>query len=56
MSKKGGHGIAFTWDEVEKSAWVHDNNYKIGQKISKLGYNKLKLVAEAIGYTPMLEE
>jgi hypothetical protein len=51
IPKKGGRGIAFTWDEVEKAAWVHNNGYKISQTITKLDYDKLKIVAEVIGYT-----
>jgi hypothetical protein len=52
IPKKGGPNIAFTWEEVEKAAWVYGNRYKISKEISKLEYDKLKLVAEAMGYTP----
>jgi len=50
VSKKGGNGIAFTEEEIDRQAYVADNYYRISDMVRSLGYDKLKQVADLIGY------
>ena len=50
IPKKGGYGIAFTEEEVNRLAYVEENKYRISDAVRNLEYDKLKQVAEIIGY------
>ena len=54
VSKKDGkYGVCFSWEEVEREAWVHDNAYKIADRVMReRNYGTLLAVARVIGYEP----
>lgn len=53
IPKGGGRNYAFSLEEIEQAAFVHDNKHAIGQMIlASLDYCKIKKVAEIMGYKP----
>lgn len=48
--KKGGRGVLFSQEEIDKAAWVHENRHRIRDEIQWIDYETLKKVAELIGY------
>lgn len=42
--------LCLNWEEVLQYSWVNDNAYKISEKVILSGYNKLKQIADLIGY------
>lgn len=46
------HGYCLTLEEVEKRSFVADNRHHISNIVSGLTYDKLKAVADLIGYKP----
>lgn len=53
IPKGGGRNYAFSLEEIEQAAFVHDHKYKISEMIrASLDYCKIKKVAEIMGYKP----
>jgi hypothetical protein len=51
VPKEGGHGIAFSEEEVSREAYIHDNRHKIADRVMQLSdHDILKRVAELVGY------
>ncbi|NCX05474.1 MAG: hypothetical protein EBW68_06810 [Actinobacteria bacterium] len=45
-------GFALSQEEVDAAVWMHDNRWKLADKIRALtNYELLKKVAEIVGYT-----
>jgi hypothetical protein len=55
IPKKGGHGIAFSEEELDNLFYVHDNQYEISEAVRNVPYEKLIQVAAVIGYEPSKE-
>lgn len=52
IPKKGGHGIAFSHEDIDKAAFVQ-NSWRIADAVrSCRDYDALRKVADAIGYEP----
>lgn len=53
LPKAGGRGVCYSLDEIEKKAFVEDHAYRISALVDKtLDYDKLKKIAEIVGYKP----
>ena len=53
IPKGGGRDYAFSLQEIEQAAFVHDHKYRISEMIRAcLDYDKIKKVAEIMGYKP----
>lgn len=53
LPKKGkpGFKIAYSQEEIDRAAWVHDNRYRLSHEIDRCeDYDTLKMVAELVGY------
>jgi len=51
VPKKGSQNIAFSEEEINKAAYIHDNAYKISENVRYIKDHDLLLkVAELIGY------
>ena len=50
IPKKGGHGIAFSEEEINKLAFVEENKYRIAKMVEKCGYEKLIAIANIVDY------
>jgi hypothetical protein len=50
IPKRGGRGICFSQEEIDQNVYVHDNKINISDKVRVLDYDKLKQVADLIGY------
>lgn len=51
VPKKGGYGIAFSEEEVDRDVWKKENAYRIAELTHRQPYEVLKQIAELIGYT-----
>ncbi len=53
IPKKGPwFNIAWSEVEVDRLVWVNDHGYKISEAVRGLSFEKLKAVAEIVGYEP----
>lgn len=53
LPKKGAapFRVAYSQEEIDKAAWVHDNRYRLSHEIDRCeDYDTLKKVAELVGY------
>lgn len=51
IPKAGARGIAFSEEEIEREAFVHENSHKIAFEVQQIkDHELLKKVAELIGY------
>lgn len=50
VPKKGGFGVAFSEEEVDQFCYVAENRYAISERVRQLSYEKLKQVADIVGY------
>ena len=51
IPKKGGKGIAFSEEEIDRAAYVYDHKYKIAESVKAIGdFDMLKKIADLIGY------
>lgn len=50
VPKKGGYGIAFSIKEIDRLEFITVHRRKIADKVISLDYDKLKQVADLIGY------
>jgi hypothetical protein len=53
VPKKGAVGVAFSEEEIDRLAFVEENKHRISDAVSCLGYERLKQVADLIGYQPL---
>lgn len=51
IPKKGGYGIAFTEEEIDRAAYIQDNRHRIADRVLRLDdHDTLKRIAELVGY------
>lgn len=49
--------VAFSRDEIERQAYIHENAHKIGEAVRCIGdYELLRKVAELIGYSERIDK
>lgn len=51
VPKKGGRGIAFSEEEIDRLEFVEVHSRHIADKVRGIEYDKLKQIAELIGYS-----
>lgn len=51
IPKKGGRGIAFSQDEIDRQAYMKDHRHRIADRVSRLDdYETMRAVAKLVGY------